>query len=70
MGDLPNKPLLRVEEVAAYWTVTTRTVYSWVQHGLMESVRTPRGIRITRESAVKPGPQETEGHTIHATTEP
>lgn len=52
--DLPDKKLLRVEEVANYWSVTVRTIYLWLEHGQLEAVRTPgRSIRITRDSALK-----------------
>lgn len=54
MTDLPNRDLLRPEEVAEHWRVTIRTVYLWVENRHLEIVRTPGGaIRITRESCLK-----------------
>lgn len=48
---LPNRPTLRVSDVANYYGVTIRTVYLWVEHGHLDTVRTPMGQwRITRES--------------------
>jgi len=49
--DLPERPTLRVGEVADYYGVTTRTVYLWIEHGHLETVKTPMGQwRVTRES--------------------
>jgi excisionase family DNA binding protein len=54
MEDLPNKRLFRVSEVAAYFEVTDRTVYLWIQHGHLETEMTPHGQwRITKESLDK-----------------
>lgn len=51
MTDLPDKTLLRVEEVADFFSVTNRTIYLWIEHGHLEAERTPgRSIRILRES--------------------
>ncbi len=54
MIDLPDKKLFRVEEVAEFFSVTTRTIYLWIEHGHLEAERTPtKSIRITRESVQK-----------------
>jgi excisionase family DNA binding protein len=54
MTDLPDKTLLRVDEVAAFFRVTERTIYLWCEHGHLAAERTPgKSIRITRESALK-----------------
>ena len=51
MEALPNRPTLRVSEVAAYYGVTERTVYLWIEHGHLKTEKTPAGQwRITRES--------------------
>lgn len=51
---LPNKELLRVEEVADYFSVTCRTIYLWIENGHLEAERTPgKSIRIIRESVQK-----------------
>ena len=49
--DLPNKKLLLVSEVAAYFRVTEQTIYLWLEHGHLEAIRTPgKSIRILHES--------------------
>ncbi len=54
MVDLTDKRLLRVEEVAEFFSVTRRTIYLWIEHGYLEAERTPtKSIRITRESVQK-----------------
>ena len=53
MTDLPQKPLLRVDEVATYFDVTERTIYLWIDHGLLEAERYKRAIRVTRNSIEK-----------------
>lgn len=54
MDHLPEKPLLRVGEVASYFDVTVRTVYLWIEHGHLITEMTPAGqMRITRESVDK-----------------
>ena len=51
MEALPNRPTLRVSEVALYYGVTDRTVYLWIEHGHLKTVKTPGGQwRVTRES--------------------
>jgi excisionase family DNA binding protein len=53
MTSLPQKPLLRVDEVAIYFDVTPRTVYLWITNGKLERVETPGGsIRIPRERVI------------------
>lgn len=53
MTDLPQKPLLRVDEVATYFDVTEKTIYLWIDHGLLEAEKYKRVIRITRASIEK-----------------
>lgn len=50
MTGLPEKPLLRVDEVAAYFDVTNRTIYLWIDHGLLLAEKYKGVIRIPRES--------------------
>ena len=50
MTTLPQKELLRVDEVAAYFDVSRSTVYLWIDHGLLEAEKYERIIRIPRES--------------------
>lgn len=51
MEALPDRPTLRVSEVAAYYGVTERTVYLWIEHRKLDTIQTPGGQwRVTRES--------------------
>jgi len=51
MESLPDRQTLRVSEVAAYYGVTERTVYLWIEHKHLETVLTPTGQwRVTRKS--------------------
>jgi len=53
MIDLPQKPLLRVDEVSQYFDVARSTIYLWIDHGILEAEKIRGVIRITRESIVK-----------------
>ena len=53
MSTLPNKELLRPDEVAVYLSVTRKTVYQWIDTGKMEAVKISRLIRIPRSSVLK-----------------
>ncbi len=53
MIDLPQKALLRVDEVAAYFDVTERTIRLWIEHGLLEAEKIVGSIRIPREAVEK-----------------
>ena len=55
MNTLPNKALLRPDEVAAYFRVKVRVIYKWVDEGRIKgAVRVAgRTIRIPRESVVE-----------------
>ena len=53
MTDLPNKALLRPDEVAAYLSVTRKTVYHWVQLGKLKAEKYERLIRIPREAVLE-----------------
>ena len=54
MKILPDKALYRVREVADYFSVTVRTVYEWIEHGLLDIEETPAGRkRVTRESLTR-----------------
>lgn len=54
MTALPDKPLLRVDEVADYFDRSKQTVYLWIQHGHLKVKYTPRGTiqGIYRESVL------------------
>lgn len=49
---VPEKPLFRVDEVAAYFDVSRSVVYLWIDHGLLEAEKYHGTIRIPRESVV------------------
>lgn len=49
---LPEKDLLRVDEVADYFSVTDRTIRLWIEHGHLDSQKIVGTIRITRESVL------------------
>lgn len=50
MTDLPNKPLLRVEEAATYFDVSRSTIYLWIDHGILAAEKYRGVIRIPKES--------------------
>ena len=48
---LPDRPTLRVSEVAFYYGVSERCVYLWIENNHLKTVQTPAGqIRVTKES--------------------
>lgn len=55
MNTLPNKALLRPDEVAEYYSVDVRTVYLWIEEGIIQNaIRvTKKTIRIPREEAIR-----------------
>jgi excisionase family DNA binding protein len=50
MNGLPNRLLLKPKEVAAFLSVSERTVYRWFQQGLIAGIRIRKSLRITRDS--------------------
>jgi len=53
MPELPNKELLRPDEVAVYWSVAVSTVYSWIDQGIMDAIKKGGTVRIPREEVLK-----------------
>lgn len=53
MIDLPKKDLLRVDEVASYFSVTPRTIYLWIEHGHLVAEKIVGCVRVTRKSVLK-----------------
>ena len=53
MTILPEKELLRVDEVADYFSVTERTIRYWIKKGHLVVIKIVGSIRITRESVLK-----------------
>lgn len=50
---LPKKSLFRVDEVAAYFSVTDRTVRLWIEHGHLQSEMIVGSVRISRASILR-----------------
>lgn len=51
MTDLPNKALLRPDEVADYYGVKPKTVRGWIATGKLEAVKVAGNLlRVRRES--------------------
>ena len=53
MTDLPNKPLLRPDEVAAFFSVTRKTVMRWVKKGDLIAKKKGGTVRITKNSVLE-----------------
>lgn len=53
MEELPKRALLTVQEVARYFYVSERTVYLWIDHGLLGAEKYRRIIRITKKSVLE-----------------
>lgn len=49
MNELPNKALLRVDEVADFFGVTKKTIYNWINDGVLPANKINGVIRIPRE---------------------
>lgn len=52
MLQLPEKELLRVEEVAEYFNVSPKTIYLWIDHGHLESEKIIGCVRIPLQSVI------------------
>lgn len=53
MNGLPQKELLRIDEVASYFSVSNRTVRLWIKHGDLAAVKIFGTVRIYREDVRK-----------------
>jgi excisionase family DNA binding protein len=51
MTYLPAKALLRPDEVARFWSVSTKTIYRWIDMGILDAVKMGGTIRVPREKA-------------------
>ena len=51
--DLPDKDLLRPDEVAKFWRVSVKTIYRWIDLGIMPGVKKGGTVRIERDEAEK-----------------
>jgi excisionase family DNA binding protein len=51
--DLPQKTLLRVDEVARFFNINKKTVYGWVDMGILQACNPNGGsLRVFRESVM------------------
>lgn len=53
---LPAKQLLRPDEVAAFWSVSVKTIYRWIDMGILDAVKKGGTVRVPRENAEKGRP--------------
>jgi excisionase family DNA binding protein len=53
--DLPDKDLLRPDEVAKFWRVSVKTIYRWIDIGVMPGVKKGGTVRVPKEEAEKGG---------------
>lgn len=53
MSTLPNKELLRPDEVAAYFSVTVRTVRRWINEDKLKAVKVFGVTRIARKEVMR-----------------
>ena len=51
--DLPDKTLLRPDEVADFFSVELRTIYAWCDAGTLESVKIHGTMRVLRTSVLR-----------------
>ena len=51
--DLPDKTLLRPDEVAIFLSVSSKTIYRWYRSGLIRGTKVKRSLRIYRDSILK-----------------
>jgi len=50
---LPKKDLFRIDEAAAYFSVTDRSIRLWIEHGHLKSEKIVGSVRITRDSILR-----------------
>jgi excisionase family DNA binding protein len=56
MKSLPEKELLRPDEVAKFWSVSVKTIYRWIDLGIIPGVKKGGTVRVPREEAEKGQP--------------
>jgi len=52
-NDLPNKSLLRPDEVAAFFRISVKTVRRWCAQGHLQGGKERSGLRIYRQSVIE-----------------
>lgn len=50
--DLPEKTLLRPDEVAEFFSVDIKTVYNWNDNGILKGIKINGTLRIFRQSII------------------
>ena len=50
--DLPDRPLLRVGEVAHFFSVPPKEIYEWYNSGILEGKKQKGVIKISRTSVI------------------
>lgn len=53
---LPEKQMLRPDEVAEFWRVSVKTVYRWIDLGIIPAEKKGGALRVRREEAEKGEP--------------
>jgi excisionase family DNA binding protein len=51
--DLPLKKTLRPDEIAAFLSLSRRTVYRWIKAGRLPSLRLGGAVRVLRDDLIK-----------------
>jgi excisionase family DNA binding protein len=51
-SDLPQKPLLRPDEVAQFLSVSLNTIYRWHRSGILVGTKINRSLKIPRDSVL------------------
>jgi excisionase family DNA binding protein len=51
--NLPDKELLRPDEVAKFWRVSVKTIYRWIEIGIIPGVKKGGTVRVRRDEAEK-----------------
>ena len=49
---LPDKPLLRIGEVAHFFAVSPKTIYEWYNSGILEGIKYKGVTKISRASVI------------------
>jgi hypothetical protein len=50
--DLPDRPLLRIGEVAHFFSVSPKEIYEWLHSGILEGSKHKGAIKISRASVI------------------
>ncbi len=53
LTDLPEKSLLRPDEVAQFLSVSLKTIYRWHEMGVIEGTKLKKVLRIYRNSVLR-----------------